>query len=412
MRKSGLLILLVICFFIPSQVYAQLVKRDARRLARAEKYYEALKFDEAEELLLPLSKKYPYSSSIWNLLAQVQVRNYYQRSQKDMIFALSRRDSSNSLSTSERTRRDSLDKIFIRLMNEGRPSKRYMDRSVNCWREATLKCADAEFPSTLLRTFLLDPVVSDIPSDSSTFVSFSSGEEAFQKQNFADAISAFEKTVTLDSTCFKAWISLGNAYYFNRDYLAASHAFRRAVSLRPGLQEPRKYLVDALYHLHSFDEAQEEAIQALIIYPETSMFLKLEEVAKARHKSFDRHWTERIVFPNTVGDQPLNEKGDRDWMEYINGFSLVEKFCNKDGIITQKNNLTKSPYAEVFSWEYMLRKTGSEKFPFARKMQQEGYLDCYVMLSEYHIDFNAQYQDFAKRNKERIKSYLELLMNQ
>jgi len=403
-------ILLLLCW--QACAYAQLNKRDARRFHKAEKAYEALHLDEAEEMLLPLSKKYPYSSSIWDLLAQVQIRNYYARSQQDRIFGLARRDSGILLSSEQQQRRDSLDRIFIRLLNDGRPSRRYFLGAVDSWREATLRCSDAELPSTLLRTFLIDPALPDTSTNTTASNLFREGERALQIQNFADAIHAFEQAVTLDSGYFKAWLNLGNACYFKRDYVAASKALRHAVKLRPQLQEPRQYLVDALYHMMALEEAQEEAIQALILYPEVGMFQKLEEIAKARNKHFDRHWTARVVFPNTVGDQPLNEKGDRDWMEYINGFSIVEKYCNKDGIIITKNNLTNSTYAEVFSWEYMLRKTDPEKFAFARKMQQEGFLDCYVMLSEYHIDFNGQYQDFARNNKERIKSYLELLINQ
>jgi tetratricopeptide (TPR) repeat protein len=402
------------CVFILCRfsVFAQLSGRDERRFDRAEKKYEALKFDEAENLLVPLSRKHPNSATIWNFLAQVQIRNYYLRSREDIIFGIARPDSSYPPGTPKRIRRDSLDRIFVKIMNDGRPSKRYFNRSVNTWREATLKCADAELPSMLLRTCILDPIPPDSSLNPAAQALFLLGEKALGKQNYADAINYYHRALQLDSLLFSARLGLGNAYYFNKEYVPAAHLFRETIRQKPLLQEPRKYLVDALYHMEEYDQAMQEAMDALIIYPEVSMFLKLQELAKRKHLNFDRHWMERVVFPNTVGDQPLNEKGDRDWMEYINGFSLVEKFCNKDGIIIQKNNLTKSNYAEVFSWEYMLKKTAPDKFSFARKMEQVGYLDCYVMLSEYHIDFNSQYQDFAKRNKERLKAYLEMLMNQ
>jgi tetratricopeptide (TPR) repeat protein len=237
------------------------------------------------------------------------------------------------------------------------------------------------------------------------------GETAFQKQNYTEAIAHYQKAIDLDSVFYKAILYIGDAYYSKQDYTVATQYFRKAIELRPELLDPRKYLVDALCQMKAFQEAETEVIDALIVYPDVGLFLKLQEVAKARNKHFERHWMERGVFPNTVGDQPLNEKGDRDWMEYINGFSLIEKYCNKDGIIIQKNELTKSHYAEVFSWEYMLKKTAPDKFLFARKMQQAGYLDCYVMLSEYHFDFNAQYQHFAKHNKDRLRSYFELIMS-
>ncbi len=404
--------LFILLFFFTASASAQFSRRDQRRYSLAEKKYEQLKFDDAEKLLLPLSKRYPNSSAVWDLLSQVQIRNYYVRSQQDMIFSLAKPDSTYKPNSAERSRRDSLDRIFVRIMNDGRPSLRYFNRSVNTWREATLRCSDAELPSMLLRTCVLDPPSTDSSELPKAMLQFKLGEEALGKQNYADAIQFFSQTLKYDSLFFSARINLGNAYFYNKEFLLATGTFRECIRQRPYLQEPRKYLVDALFQLQEIDQAKHEAIEAIILYPDVSMFLKLQSIARANNHSFDRHWQERVVFPNTVGDQPLNEKGDRDWMEYINGFSIIEQYCNKDGIIIKKNNLTQSTYSEIFSWEYMLKKTSVDKFISARKMQEAGYLDCYVMLSEYHIDFNAQYQDFARKNKDKLRSYMEFLMSE
>jgi len=389
---------------------AQITKHDLRKYNKARARYEQVKYDEAEKILRPLSKKYPKSAMIWNLLAQVQMNNYYKKTEADKLFSFSTSNISISGSDGPTKASDSLAGALVRILNEMKPSKIYFKNAAATWREATLKCEDAELPSMLLRTFFLDTDHDSTPGQAS-IKEFNLGENAFQKQNYTEAIQHYQKAVDLDSTFYKARLYMGDAYYGKKDYVFASRYFREAVRIHPNLQEPRKYLVDALYHMQAFKEAENEAVDALLVYPDVGMFLKLEEVARAENKHFQRHWMERVVFPNTVGDQPLNEKGDRDWMEYINGFSLIEKYCDKDGIIVQKNDLTKTHYAEVFSWEYMLKKTPSDKFVFARKMQQAGFLDCYVMLSEYHFDFNAQYQHFAKQNKERLKSYVELLMS-
>lgn len=389
--------------------WSQLSKKDVRRFTKAQKRYEAVRYDEAEKLLTPLCKKYPGNSQVWDLLAEVEMMNYYKKSDSDLGLAFSRSTIAVKNRDKDMTVNDTLTASLIRLLNQNLPSQAYFRKAVNNWREATLRCEDAELPSLFLRTFLLDP-----PPDTSGVtqanLAFHLGENEFQKKNFTEAITHYNEAVALDSTFYKAKLFMGDAYYNKRDFSEASRIFREAIHLRPHLQEPRKFLVDALLQMEAYDEAGQEAIDALIIYPEVSMFLKLQEILNLHHKNFTRHWSERKVFPNTMGDQPLNEKGDRDWMEYINGFSLIEKFCNKDGVIVKTNELTKSHYAEVYSWEYMLSKTSSDKFPFARKMQQAGYLDCYVMFSLYHIDFNPQYQHFARHNKERLKSYVEMLM--
>jgi tetratricopeptide (TPR) repeat protein len=407
--KNGILCL-ISTLLMYGTVNAQLTRRDMRKYNKASARYVHNKLDEAEKLLQPLSAKYPQSAAIWNLLAQVQMLNYYNKTETEKLFSFSAGNMTITGTSGEVKRNDSLTGALVSLLNDNRPSKNYLKKSSESWREATLRCEDAELPSVFLRTFFLDTTLDTTPRQNA-IKEFNMGEAAFQKQNYTDAISHYQNAIDLDSSFYKARVYMGDAYYSKQDYIVASKYFREAIRLKPNLQEPRKYLVDALYHMHAFQDAEKEAVEALLVYPDVGMFLKLKEVVKAENKHFDRHWMERGVFPNTVGDQPLNEKGDRDWMEYINGFSLIEKYCDKDGIIVQKNDLSKSHYAEVFSWEYMLKKTSSEKFPFARKMQQAGFLDCYVMLSEYHYDFNAQFQHFSKHNRERLKSYVELLMS-
>ena len=59
----------------------------------------------------------------------------------------------------------------------------------------------------------------------------------------------------------------------------------------------------------------------------------------------------------------------------------------------------------------MLKKsdTDEKEFGFARKMQDAGYLDCFAMVSMFHISFWDQYKAFrdADGNRARIKTYIE-----
>jgi len=41
----------------------------------------------------------------------------------------------------------------------------------------------------------------------------------------------------------------------------------------------------------------------------------------------------------------------------------------------------------------------------ARKMQEAGFLDCYVLVTCYHIDFYDQYLDFVTKNKAKVVDY-------
>jgi tetratricopeptide (TPR) repeat protein len=403
------LLLLAIGQSASTALEAQMSRRDTRRYNKAESRYEKQEYDAAEKLAIPLSKKYASSTVVWELIAKIQVLHYYRLHDNDPHFSVQKRSAVDSI-TGLPIPFDSAAEKLADILNSRLPSSIYLQRALNTWREATLKCPEAELPSLLLRRFLIEPAIADSSDNPNALREFQEGGEAYARQNFSDAIIHYQKATNLDTTFYKARLLLGESYLSKQDYVFASHCFRELILQHPHRQEPRKYLVDALCKMEAYEEARKELIDALLLYPDAGLLNKLSAIARVQQKSFDRHWMERVVFPNTVGDQPLNEKGDRDWMEYINGFSLIEKYCNKDGIIVKKNDLTQSHYAEVFSWEYMLSKTDSDKFPFARQMQQAGYLDCYVMLSEYHIDFHAQYRHFARHNKERLKGYVDLLM--
>jgi len=76
-------------------------------------------------------------------------------------------------------------------------------------------------------------------------------------------------------------------------------------------------------------------------------------------------------------------------------------------IITQPNPLTSAKYLEVYAWEEMLNNSDSNDLAEARRMQKEGYLDCYVLVTCYHYDFYNQYIDFVKNNPDKVVEYYE-----
>lgn len=53
----------------------------------------------------------------------------------------------------------------------------------------------------------------------------------------------------------------------------------------------------------------------------------------------------------------------------------------------------------------MLKNSTDISLDQARKMQKDGYLDCYVLVSLYHYDFYSQYLDFSTKYKDKIAEY-------
>jgi tetratricopeptide (TPR) repeat protein len=376
---------LTVCYFLLFgsccvQSQPSLNPFDRWHFKRAKKAYAIQKYSKAENLLLPLTVKYSSHQAIWNLLSQVELLIYYERKSSDLEYQVTRTGNPADTSESQLQKNDSLTRILLKLMNSNPASVPFLRKAEDLWRLATLRCERASTASVILRTFFIDPpdLYQQLPPKA--LAEFNLAENDHVKQNHTQAIQHYQQALAIDSSFYEAQVGLGSVLFESGAYVTACSRFREAIRLQPNLQEPRKCLVNTLLNMGAWAEAQQEAMDALILYPDAGLFVKLEEAAKAQNKQFNRHWLERQVLPNTMGDQPLNEKGDRDWMEYINGFSLIEKHCNKEGIVVQKNQYTQTHYAEVFSWEYMLSKTALDKFEFARKMQQAGYLDCYVLF--------------------------------
>jgi hypothetical protein len=59
----------------------------------------------------------------------------------------------------------------------------------------------------------------------------------------------------------------------------------------------------------------------------------------------------------------------------------------------------------------MLNRSGLSNFPFARVMDELGYLDCYVLVTLFHQDVYGQFADLVKNQPEKIKKYFYLIMN-
>ena len=60
---------------------------------------------------------------------------------------------------------------------------------------------------------------------------------------------------------------------------------------------------------------------------------------------------------------------------------------------------------ELYSWEEMLKNSKDSSLDEARRMQKDGYLDCYVFVTCFHFDIYSQYLDFTKNNSNKIKEY-------
>lgn len=409
MTAKHKLVTLLLLLFCSTGLFAQdkVSEADVKKYDKALELFKKQEYEEADKILVKLTEKYPWQGTIWDLLSKSRFYQYAYAREEGMQgnFTITVKDKDGKEKSAED---DTLVQQLAKMLNGISPKEVKKKLVINTCREATLKAYRALYSSIILRNLLID-VPKDTAIAPAAKEQFDNAEAEFQKGNYNSAIIYYKKAIEFDPSYYKARLYLGDSYYALKDYARAVKYFKEATERFPDELEPRKYAVDALFYLGNYEEAYKQAKEAIAVYPDVSMFDKIEDAAAKLGKSFDRGWIERSIYPNVIGKKREDETKDKAWLSYAGAQAKIEPFCDKDGLITKKNTLTNARYAEVYAWEELLANAPSTSFEMARKMQSQGYLDCYVFISLYHIDLQSQYKDFAANNRQRILDYLDLL---
>lgn len=153
------------------------------------------------------------------------------------------------------------------------------------------------------------------------------------------------------------------------------------------------------------------------VYPDLSLMQKLDDAVYQNNKKMDIKWMPRKVFPNKIENDSSNDnfntyedpdkmEAKNEWVFYKKALNKIKDYCNKKGVIVNSNKLTNSNYLEVYSWEEMISNSpANAELDEAKRIQKEGYLDCYVLVTCFHYDIYDQYTDFVSKNKSKLADY-------
>lgn len=392
-------------------VTAQSTKLD-KKLAKANKFIDKNKVEKADKYLDQFLKKHPRFGEGWDLLVKIRYYSYIQSKKQRLNFTVTTKNKEGN------EVEDSLSNLLKEILNSYDPAKVAFNKFKYTMRKALLYSDDAFYTSSYLRIFLVDQEIDTNISEKAVDY-FKQAEEQFMDKNYNDAANLYKDAIDEDPNYYKAYLYLGDSYYFMEYYLEAAKIFKKVIKKFPRELEPRKYLVDAYAMEGLYKKALEEAIKAMAVYPDLSMVLKLKNAVYKTDQHLSLRWTPRSVFPNRIeaDDNGINKyrpeheiKPSGPWVYYVNAFEKIKKYCDSSGIIVKDNKLTGSQYMEVFSWEEMLKNSNDPILNEARRMQNMGYLDCYVLVTCFHYDFLDQYLDFARNNKDKIEAYYHELI--
>ena len=193
---------------------------------------------------------------------------------------------------------------------------------------------------------------------------------------------------------------------------SALKTYLMASAIQPLRPDPFIERGKIFYEKGHYADAAAEFILGLNCYPEENYKAWLRRTAERSAKSMLDPWDKREVYPNMPGDilQDRVAKPESPWYFYQAAKQEVFKYADTNGILLP-NDSTKERYLETYCWKRMLDSADEHAFPFARLMKELGYLDCYVLVTEFHQDLYTQYKFFVEKESEKIKKYYHLLIN-
>ncbi|CAN5877212.1 hypothetical protein BH11BAC7_BH11BAC7_15140 [soil metagenome] len=384
------LLAIAVAFILSIPALAQYSASEVKSIEKAKAYYVKGKYDKAISTLKKVQLAHFYDNDLWELRCNYE----YDRYQAQLID-----DVTNII---KKAAKGSVTFDYDKLK-----STAYRSELIVACSTSTLICPKQETASWVLNELFLEPSVDTAVADEAEEI-FNKASADYASNNFSAAIRAYEKAIRADSNYYGANYKIAMCYYKDEKFEKAIPYFERASRIEPKMIDPWQNLVNCYIGLKRWQDAYTACVDGIIVYPDVRFFSKMEEICDKLGKTFNRHWMVRDYMPSMITSTTQSAIPEEPWSFYRQAKEKIADYCNDGGIIKKKLEFTDQKYLETYSWEFMLRKSSADdkEFGFARDMQKAGYLDCYAMVSMYHIAFSEQYDDFSKNNADRIRTYI------
>jgi tetratricopeptide (TPR) repeat protein len=382
----------LLTFLLTIPAFAQnYTAAETKSVEKAEKLFSKKKFDKAITTLNNVQKAHVHDEALWKKRVYFEKVRYDDQFSKDIINLLKKASKGGTVTVD-------FDKL---------KSTTYRGELLYSCYAATLYADNQDLASLLLHDMIIEPTVDTTVSEEAKDL-VAKGDEEYTQERWSAAIRQYEKAYKMDTNYYNAAFSIAASYYKQEKWSDAIPWYRIAIRQQPEMLNPHYYLIECLKNEKKWQECYDACVEAIIAYPHVGYFKTLEECCDKLGKTMKRHWMERDDMPNMAWQKSQYIPSEEPWSFYRGAKEKIIDFCDDDGIITKSQSQTDSKYMEVYSWEYMLKKSDSEKgeLGFARKMQESGNLDCFSMVSMFHIGFWDQYKDFRDNNKNRIRTYI------
>lgn len=279
-------------------------------------------------------------------------------------------------------------------------------------RLATLQVRGADTCSHLLRYYLVDTVKIDPEMADDDIEKLETAIQEIYTNLPGDALRRVEELLVRYPTSYTLYMHRAKAEYLLGNDTSALKYYIIASALQPTRPDPHFERARIFYEGGHYVDAGAEIILALNSYPEEEYKHWLRRISDRSGKAMIDPWIQREVYPVMPADtwQDRIAKPSSPWFYYQAAKQEVVKYADTNGVLLP-NDSTREKYMETYCWKRMLDSADEHAFGFARLMQELGYLDCYVLVTEFHHDLYPEFVAFMSENEEKVKKYYHLLIN-
>ena len=243
------------------------------------------------------------------------------------------------------------------------------------------------------------------------------GESLFAQSNYKEALKSFEKALALDPKIYQAAVSGGDCYVSLSDWENAEKWYQKAIAIDPERETAYRYSATPFMQQKKYDIARDRYVEAYITEPYSSMSprgisqwagvtgAKLSKPAIERPEiKFDASGKATATTPISAADASA-----RPWLAYVTTREAWkrEKFAKT---YPKETAYRHSVQEEVEALRAVIaaakeQKSAGAQFELLAKMDSDGVLEAYVLLSEPDDDLAGEHSAYLKNNRPKLRLY-------
>jgi tetratricopeptide (TPR) repeat protein len=267
---------------------------------------------------------------------------------------------------------------------------------------------------------LLNVVLNSIPADGAEPPKFSQreevdafmreGEAAFARGDFAKALAAYERALSLDPQQYEAALFTGDVYFKQRRMDQAGEWFARAVDINRDRETAHRYWGDALMQQGKISEARDKFLEAIIAEPyNRNAWVGLNQWGQANRVPLSHPRLDVPPSPGASAVAPWRTYGATRAM-WMNGSKFNEAFPNeknyRHSLLEEAEALRLA--AETLEGNLSEGTLTSPEPSLAnlKDLNDAGLLEPYILLARPDAGIAQDYPAYRQAHRDKLREYL------